>query len=365
MRITYASRGACWIAAGIGSCVAVAAVVIAAPAAASTTVPAQLALTGVVTASSPLGGSVVGVHPGDQVDFTAAPAAVSAQGLNSLGIPIGDVLGSLLGQVTGYQVVMHLPAGFPGGRRDVRLGPCGGRPDLKISFPNAGRYNFTWSAYAVTVLALTGACTLNTLHFDGTELAKAGIALNASTQWVGQVVAASDPPIGGLSVQVPAVGAQPGVTGVGALPSVGVPGTALPTVPVSPPSVTPPLPPTSGSPPAGEGGWGVDYTPHGRSVEEDVVPNGYGGAEPGGAGGMGRPGLNRLGAGVAVRDGSGGASALSGRTWPQQARKPVDLAASRPPAGGLPVVLAIMAIIALSLVTAAYARLHLLRRTMS
>lgn len=355
-----------WIAAGTGLGVAVAAVMTGAPASVAATVPAQLALTGVVTGSSPVGGSLIGVHPGDRVDFTAAPAGVSAQGLKSLGIPLGDVLGSLVGQVTGYQVVLHLPTGFPGGRRDVRLGPCGGRSDLKVSFATAGRYTFTWSAYAVTVLPLVGTCTLNTLRLDGNQLAKAGIALNASNHWVGQVVAADDPPAGGLSVQIPAVGARPSVPGVGALPSVGVSGATLPSIPVSPPTLGPPEPahsPTSsGGPP--NGGIAVDYTPHGPSVEDQAVPKGYGG----GGSGPTNPGLPGP-----LSDGSRAVSALEpiGKPFagakhvPLRKGQRIDLAATKAPAGRMPVMLAILAIVALSLVTATYARLHLLRRRAS
>ena len=59
-----------------------AAVLIAAPANAATTVPVRLTLPGTAYANGATGGSVVGVHPGDVVSFTATPAP-------SAGIPAG------------------------------------------------------------------------------------------------------------------------------------------------------------------------------------------------------------------------------------------------------------------------------------
>jgi len=50
------------------------------------------------------------------------------------------------------------------------------------------------------------------------------------------------------------------------------------------------------------------------------------------------------------------------RAKPQTSTKRIDLASNKAPAAQLPVLLAIIAIIALSLVTATYARLFLLRR---
>src|SRR6266702_2528853 len=222
MRIGRPPRATRWLAAAVGIGVAVAVVIIARPAGASTTVNAQLAFSGVVTQTSPTGGSVVGIHPGDSVDFK--PATVPTEGLDALGFSLGDILGNVLNLATGYQVVMHLPSTFPGGKRDVKLGACGGKSDLKVAFPTAGTYNFTWSAYSVNLLCLTSPITL-----DGNAAKDAGIALNASNQWVGKVVAATDPPAGGISVQLPAVSASPEAGGV-QLPPVGEPGATLPTI---------------------------------------------------------------------------------------------------------------------------------------
>ena len=74
MRIGRPPRGTRWLAGALGLGVAVTAVIVAGPAGAATTVPAQLALSGVVTSKSPTGGSVVGIHPGDAVCSVACSA---------------------------------------------------------------------------------------------------------------------------------------------------------------------------------------------------------------------------------------------------------------------------------------------------
>jgi hypothetical protein len=365
MRIGRSSRTTRLVAGVAGLGVAVGAIIISHPAGASTTVSTQLSFSGVTTSTSPVGGSVVGVHPGDSVDLK--PATVPTQGLNNLGVPLGDLLGNVLGGVTGYQVVLHLPANFPGGQRDVKLGACGSKPDLKVNFPKAGTYNFTWSAYAVNLLCLLPGSPIT---LDGNAAKKYGIALNASNQWIGKVVVATDPPAGGLSVQLPGISVAPSVGGV-QLPTVGVPGANLPTVPVVPPSLNPGLP-TGAQPssPAG-GSSGINYTPPGGLIQDSVVPKGYGpnegnGHDPDAA--LNTVLLNGLsgGTGAVPNDLSGalpGSRGSAAPPVPTRSGQPIDLAANRAPAGQMPVLLAILAIIALSLVTATYARLYLMRRS--
>jgi hypothetical protein len=364
MRIGRLPRSTRWLAAAIGLGVAVTVVIIAAPAGASTTVNAQLAFSGIVTQASPIGGSVVGIHPGDAVDFK--PATVPTQGLDALGFPLGDILGGVLNSVTGYQVVLHLPTTFPGGKRDVKLGACSGKSDLKVSFPTAGTYNFTWSAYSVTVLPLLG-CQFNSITLDGNAAKDAGIALNASSQWVGKVVAATDPPSGGISIQLPAVSASPKVGPV-QVPPVGVPGGSLPTVPAggdtSSPAAPAPTQPGAGT------STQINYQQPGQSVEDSVVPHGYGG--DGRALSVNQALIGDLANGAAAAQNAAGAQApgLAGSqagatSVPTTTGRPVNLAANRPPPGQMPVLLSILAILALSLVTATYARLYLLRRNVA
>ncbi|HEX9230610.1 MAG TPA: hypothetical protein VF869_01780 [Jatrophihabitantaceae bacterium] len=354
MRIGRPPRATRWLTAAVGLGVAVAVVIIARPAGASTTVNAQLAFSGVVTQTSPTGGSVVGIHPGDSVDFK--PATVPTEGLDALGFSLGDIAGNVLNLATGYQVVMHLPSTFPGGKRDVKLGACGGKSDLKVAFPTAGTYNFTWSAYSVNLLCLTSPITL-----DGNAAKDAGIALNSSNQWVGKVVAATDPPAGGISVQLPAVSASPNVGGV-QLPPVGEPGATLPTITTGGSGSSPTPAPNE---PGGGSGTRIDYQQPGQSVQDRVVPHGYGG--DGRAEAVNQALIGDLANGVA-QNGAGG-QALAGSAAKGNpattAGQPINLAANKAPAGQMPVLLSILAIIALSLVTATYARLYLLRRNVA
>ncbi len=354
MRIGRPPRATRWLTAAVGLGVAVAVVIIARPAGASTTVNAQLAFSGVVTQTSPTGGSVVGIHPGDSVDFK--PATVPTEGLDALGFSLGDIVGNVLNLATGYQVVMHLPSTFPGGKRDVKLGACGGKSDLKVAFPTAGTYNFTWSAYSVNLLCLTSPITL-----DGNAAKDAGIALNSSNQWVGKVVAATDPPAGGISVQLPAVSASPNVGGV-QLPPVGEPGATLPTITTGGSGSSPTPAPNE---PGGGSGTRIDYQQPGQSVQDRVVPHGYGG--DGRAEAVNQALIGDLANGVA-QNGAGG-QALAGSAAKGNpattAGQPINLAANKAPAGQMPVLLSILAIIALSLVTATYARLYLLRRNVA
>jgi hypothetical protein len=353
---TGRSRAARRLAGAAGLGVAVGAVLIASPAGASTTVTAQLALSGVVTTSSPAGGSTVGIHPGDSVDLK--PASVPTQGLNAHGFPLGDVLGGVLGGATGYQIVLHLPSTFPGGGRDVKLGACSSAKDLRAAFPTAGTYPFTWTAYAVNLLCLVPG---EGITLDGNAAEQSGIALNAQGQWIGKIVVATDPPSGGLSVQLPGVSAAPKVGPV-QLPTVRVPGATAPTVPVRLPSSAPNLPGTSSHPAAPSSpSPGIDYAPPGPSIEDQVVPKGYGpdlrdghapdaldsalvnGRSGSTTGGQRADGAH---AGMPIQTGSAG---------------PMDVAANKAPAE-LPALLGIIAIVALSLVTAMYARLYLMRR---
>ena len=364
MRIRRSSRTTRLVAGVAGLGVAVGAIIIAHPAGASTTVEAQLSLSGVATRTAPTGGSVVGIHPGDSVDLK--PSAIPLAGLNALG-GLGDALTGLLSGLTGFQVVLH-HGSLPGLTHDITLGSCGGQPDQKVTFPKAGTYTFTWSAKSFGLLGC-----LTPVELDGNQLQKYGVALKTSTEWIGKVVVATDPPSGGLSVQLPGISVAPSVGGV-QLPTVGVPGANLPTIPVVPPSLNPGLPtgskpstPTDGS----SGSGGINYTPPGGLIQDSVVPKGYGPDE--GSGHNPDAALNSVllnglhgGTGAVPNSLSGGAvqgnSGGQAPPVPIRSGQPIDLAANRAPAGQMPVLLAILAIIALSLVTATYARLYLMRR---
>src|ERR1700710_1523981 len=170
-----------WLA-GLGvALVAVLVAAFAAPAgAASTTVRAQLSLSGLASADNPLGGSQIGVHPGDKVSFTAAGAPTA--GLDKLGL--GGLVDGLLSLGAKFQVTADF-SGLPGGSKNTVLS---GKTAKTFSFPNKGTYKFTWSAQKVTIL---GAVPIN---LDGNQLAQAGVKLNAKNQYIGQIVSATNPP---------------------------------------------------------------------------------------------------------------------------------------------------------------------------
>ena len=354
-----------WLAGAVGLAVAAMTVLVMQPAGASpTTVQAQLSLTGVATASSPTGGSVVGVHPGDSVTFTASTAPTA--GLDALN------LSGLLSQTTisCYQVDVDF-SGLPGGAANTLLSNC--NPSAARSktfvFPSTGTFTFTWKAQSISFGLLGN--SVNTITLDGNELAKYGIAFNTTVGYTGKVVVAANPPSGGISLQLPGVSVAPSLPVVGQLPTVGVPNVTAPTLPVGVPNIAPGAGRSKSS--GGSASSGINYTPPGLSVPEQVVPKGDGAlagpdlnADPNLAlGGFGDP-LPAAGS----RSGSTAHASSSGAAEPaavpaghSMSERPVEIASSpQTPSGQMPVILAIVAIIALSLVTATYARLYLLRR---
>lgn len=353
-----------WVAGALSLGIAAAAtgVLAIAPAGATaTTTDAQLSLTGVATSSSVVGGTTVGVHPGDTVDFKAS--AVPTTGLAALGL---SSLVTLLSTLGTYQVVLTTGTNFPGGARTLALGgptsgPCKGAAHLPVTFATIGTYGFTWKVQYVLPLLLGCSKTgLNSTELN--QLRSVGVAINASNQWTGQIVVALDPPTGGISVQLPGVGVSPSVPVLGTLPAITVPPLGVPTLPVTAPTApgsggTSQTPGTSTPP--------LHFTPPPLSVPEQAM-GGIGGGGGGGFGGVGPDGgtATQLGSGLPNVPVAGGFNLLppAPRGKPQVSTKRIDLAANRAPAAQLPVLLAIIAIIALSLVTATYARLYLLRR---
>ncbi|MDP9093823.1 MAG: hypothetical protein M3N95_13040 [Actinomycetota bacterium] len=357
-----------WIAGVVGAAIAGAAIFAVSPAgAAGTTVDAQLSLSGVATKDSVLGGSLIGVHPGDTVDFKAS--ALPTAGLNNipaLGSLVTSLLNPLLGQ---FQVVVHLGSNFPGGARSVTLGgpatgPCKGAPDLPITFPSTGTYNFTWDVQYVLPLVL--GCTRNGVASADLNLLKgAGVALNASNQWVGQVVVATHPPTGGLGLQLPGISVAPSLPVLGQLPAVGLPGANV-QLPVTLPTL-PTIPGVHGggsgthtsTPPPGADTSSVECVP--CAVMTQVGNGGSGPAAPD-AGNVAQIG-HGLSDGASLNPAGGGATPTQGtKPGGSATHKQVNLAANKAPAAQIPLLLAIIAIIALSLVTATYAKLVLLRR---
>jgi hypothetical protein len=160
----------------------------------------------------------------------------------------------------------------------------------------------------------------------------------------------------GLSAQAPGASVSARVAGLPPL-AISVAPVVLPTIPVTLPAV-PGLP--GASSPAGPSptpaGTGVGYTAPGTQVPAEVVPRG-GGPDLSGQRTAGAGGSNAKNTGLTET----GPLASSG-TPNLPGGKSVDLSAKKRPAAQVPVVLAISAIVALSLVSALYARRYLLSR---
>lgn len=324
------------------------------------TVNAELSLSGIATQANILGGAQIGVHPGDTVNFV--PSTIPTAGLTNiptLGTALDSLLQSILGKGTGYQITMHLPATFPGGKRDVTLGACSPTKNLAVTFPTKGDYTFTWSAVAISPLCLLPA---DIGSLAGNQLKNAGIALNATNQWVANIHVAVNANPGGISIQLPGVSLAPSLPVVGQLPTIGVPGINLPTL-----GSVPTLP-GGGSTGGSGGGGGLNYTPpavpipalvlaHPDDTGFTALNGGFGNAIPTAA--------NGSTAVVQEANGSGASSAAAGKaTAPAVTTKQAEQAASatKLTTTQLPVLLAIFAIVALALVTGTYARLYMMRQ---
>jgi hypothetical protein len=366
-----------WLVGLAGISIAAATALAFTPAGAATTVNAQLSVTGVATASNIAGGSQIGVHPGDTVDFKASALPTAGlENIPALGSLLNSLLSPLLGQ---YQVVVAFGPSFPGGAQTVTLGgpktgACKGLPSKSFTFPNKGSYSFTWKVQYV-LPALLG-CAKNGISSANLNLLqKVGVALNATNSWVGRVVVADNPPKGGISIQLPGVSVAPNIAGH-QLPTIGVPGITLPTIGVQIPNLNPSKPAGGNSGGgAGSGGTTVPTLPGNVvPVPAQVVPRGSGdgvfydgafnaGALPGTDSQGGNSGLLPIGTG---NGGSSAKKAASAAAAPDQKstgkHKTIDLASGRSSTGQLSVVLAIIAIIALTLVAATYARLYVLRK---
>lgn len=341
---------------------------------------AQLALSGLADKNNPAGGSRIGIHPGDSVTFSAA--GVPTAGLAQLGLGnLIPTVNNLLNGATRFQVRANF-AHLPGGRNATILS---GRKTAHFAFAHTGTYSFTWTVQKVTVLStLLGKQTkTTTINLNGNELRRAGIKLNAHNQYVGQVVVRKHPPAGGVSVQLPKVRVAPSAPGVGQLPTLKAPSVKLPTVHVSVPKVKLPSVPglpglPNGKHSGGGGHQGTGSNPGGGSknfsgppvsVPEEVVPKGDTAITI--------PGSDNLGAlpvyhgSNAFRPTTGSGNQVPGAHTVARQPRSADAAKRRPlglatkpstPSGQLPVLLAIISIIALALVAGTYARLFLIRR---
>jgi hypothetical protein len=369
-----------WVA-GLAGLAVVGAIALAmAPAnAAATTVDAQLTLSGVAYSDQPTGGSTVGVHPGDSVHFTSAaiPTAGAPSGLSS-------VLSGLVGGVAGLQVKIT-SGNLPGVSYPYLLGTVsncpGGHSSLALNSLAKGTYNFKYVVEKISLLTgllgkVTGCKTtqITPSHDQLGALTKDNVKVSDTATYSGSVVVASDPPKGTIGAQLPqqsvSVKAGPIHT------SVTLPGATL-GVPNPLPSITGKLGsllPKGGkkSTPASSKKStpaSIKYTPPALTVPEQVMPHAvnYGGggggtgfAAPGGGSGGGNGGGYVAPAPQATTT---AAPAPTATAEPVKAAKTVDVAQKQTLGGAqLPVLLAILAVLALASVTGMYAKMYLLRK---
>ena len=352
-----------------------------APAQAAATVEVQLTLSGVASPDNPTGGSRVGVHPGDTVVMhaSAIPTAGAPAGLS-------NSLSGLVAGVAGLQVKI-LSGNLPGVHYPFTLGKvahCGGAASLPLRSLAKGTYNFNYVvqkiSLATSVLGAVTGCDKSTVtptHDQLGALTRDNVKVTDNAVYGGSIVVAVHPPAGQIGVQVPkqSVSAKVGPLQT----SVNLPGATV--------GVPNPVPRSrrrsaASCPGAGggkSGGKGQQlrqgqrrYTPPGVTVPRKSCRTRSTSAVQ--AGRLHRAGQQRRRPGRQRRR----AHRRSARTRDEHrdpvahpsdvanagSGKTVDLSSSNGlGVAQMPVVLAILAILALSLVTAGYARRMLLHRT--
>ncbi len=384
MRAASPRRVTSWVALLVAVlCSAAAVMLMTSPAQASTTVEVQLTLSGLASPDNPTGGSRVGVHPGDSVVMhaSAIPTAGAPGGLSG-------VLSGLVGGVAGLQVKIT-GGNLPGVHYPFTLGKvanCGGAASLPLRSLAKGTYSFKYVVEKVSVLtsvlgAVTGCnkSTITPTHDQLGALTRNNVKVSDNAVYSGSIVVATNPPGGQVGIQLPqqsiSVKAGPVHT------SVNLPGANV-GVPNPVPGITSnlPKPPglgggggtSNGGGKHGTGsGGGVNYRPPGVTVPEEVMPHAV---NYGGAGGQrySAPGglpAKTVGGHIVAAPASVTATAAQPADPSNVANAGISKSAGlgNSQDGGLfgkqlPVVLAIAAILALSLVTAGYARMLLLRR---
>ena len=313
------------------------------PANAATAVTATFGVTGVSANNCKVavGGSDVYVLPGQELDVKSSFAGIYANGL-----PLGDVLGSIA--ALNGKLVIDPKAAHP-----IEL-PIS-TTARKVPALTAGNHQFTWTVSSAQVLGLLSV----TLTAPGAS---------ASLTYSGTIHVTSDAAQCGVAVQVPSVHASVSAPGLPPI-TIGIPGINPPTLSV--PNV-PGLPGTKQSSPVsnpsnpGSGNGGGGNLP----VAAGVVPQGdnanvYPGAGGGGFNALPLPNILNSNGGTSgllpVPAAKSGAKATSKQSSAGK-NKPIDLASNKSETGQLSVILAIVAVIALTLVAATYARLYVLRK---
>jgi len=341
-----------WLAGVSGGFVVAAVLLALAPSSANASgdqVKATFSVTGVSTSNCSVsaGGSDVYVKPGQELDVKS-----SVVGLTALGLPLD------LSKVAAFKGALIVDEGTS---KQQKLDISDNWQKLDLG---SGDHSFKWTVDSVKLL---GGLLYVPLHLSS-SVANAG----ANLTYTGTIHVTADAAKCGISVQVPGVGVSASVTHLPPV-SVSLPGVKV-NVPVSVPSLTglPSLPHVGGSSPASKpskpaassSAAGGGELP----VPARVVPKGDGQAIYGNAGGYGTNALgNSNGGGTNLLPAAPKPSTSAAAPVLQQdstgKHKTIDLAASKADSTGqFSVILAIVAIIALSVVAATYARLYLLRR---
>jgi hypothetical protein len=352
------SRGLRWFAASAGLAVAGATVLAMGPAhanaeAANTT--ATLTLTGVVDSNCTVstGGTEVFVAPGGTVTFKAALAGISVN------VPLLGTVALDTSTVASFVDTLIIDG-------DTAHPHSLSGTSSYVLKNLSGKHTFSWSATSVRLLpSLLGGVTV---PLNANTIVPSSLPVGAKLAWNGNIDASSASSNCGVSLPQ-----LPGVTATVGPVKVSVPPVALPTISVpSLPNIGSILPgtgKTTGTNPGQAGNpGGSTYTPPGLTIPQEVVPSGDGNG-PGTVDNSGfGSALPNLGNGfgsvpsAVTSIAPDGAITTLDPANTQQKAKTVQLAANPSPSAQMPVLLAIIAIIALSLVTATYARLYLLRK---
>ncbi|MEO6885176.1 MAG: hypothetical protein ABI232_02665 [Jatrophihabitantaceae bacterium] len=343
-------RGSRWLATAAGLAIAGATVLAMAPAGAApvTPVAATFGLTGVTTSNCPslsTGGADIWVTPGGELDFKTSLASV-----NLLSIPIST---ALIAGLDGELVI------DPTAKVPTKIAVQTTKVE-KLATLGTGDHAYTFTATAVNVGGLLPI-----------PLNAGSVRTGLSLVWKGTIHVTTDAAKCGISVSTPAVGIQlPGMAPIVILPQITVPTIAVPNlVPTGLPlpGVTKSTTSASKAPATGAPAYaGMPVT-----IPDLVVPKGDGPAVGGGIGI-----LPAFGAELPAFGGSGVPQPLTGSTstpsalpittagaaQPAAQSQSVELASSPSSTAQMPVLLAIIAVIALSLVTATYAKLYIARK---
>jgi hypothetical protein len=333
-----------WVAGAVGIALAggTAALAMQSAHAAAPSVDATFSVTGVTTSNCGVsaGGNDVYVAPGGAINFKTSVAS-----LNLLGLSLST-------------------AGLTGLDGQLVIDPSSATP-TKVNVTTSKATTVTGLAIGNHTYKFTAtALSLGTLPVIPLSASNTSVSGGASLNYGGTIHVTDQAALCGIAIQVPGVHVSASASGLPPI-DVSLPPLSAPTVPVPTltklPNVVPPVPVTSTTLPAGGSNSGGRTTAS-ECVPCEVVPNTNLGA---GFGGVSANADSLTQIGSALHEGPAlGPAPTADTTSPDTTTttKRIDLAANKAPAAQVPVLLAIIAIIALSLVTATYARLFLLRR---